>query len=264
MPQSKYNSYFIVLVFLFSCDTIKKGHEIVFNRYRISSPSMSPALKIGETFSVISTDSISRNNIVAYHPPKEFRFQNDNVLWVSRVVGLPGDTLEMRNANLFINGSPYPFTLELKHAYVAKTSMRLNEKRFDGIDFDMIGADEYVFYVTSEELKQVKTNKAIIEIFPKDPEEGTSLAIEGENADNWGPVTIPKYGDTVKLVDLKISHFARLVKEYEQKANSSALTYVVTKKDYYFLISDNRHNALDSRYTGFVPADHIEGVVLDH
>ena len=43
------------------------------------------------------------------------------------------------------------------------------------------------------------------------------------------------------------------------RINGETVTEYTFRQDYYFMMGDNRHNSLDSRYWGFVPEDHIVG-----
>ncbi len=55
------------------------------------------------------------------------------------------------------------------------------------------------------------------------------------------------YNDDAKIENGKLIIDGKEVTEY------------TFKQDYYFMMGDNRHRSLDSRYFGFVPADHIVG-----
>src|SRR6187399_127658 len=116
-------SALILLVCLGSCDRVKRSSQYVFNRYRISTPSMSPTLKVGDICSLVSADSFEINNLVMFHPPEEYRFDNPNVLYIFRLVGSSGDSLEMKGGRLFLNGRKYPYDVETKNSYLIETSM---------------------------------------------------------------------------------------------------------------------------------------------
>ncbi|HTF04206.1 MAG TPA: signal peptidase I, partial [Bacteroidia bacterium] len=89
------------------------------------------------------------------------------------------------------------------------------------------------------------------------------------NRDNFGPLLIPKEGMTIKLSVDSLPLYERAIRVYEGNKlevkngkifiNDQPATTYTFKQDYYFMMGDNRHNSLDSRYWGFVPADHIVG-----
>jgi signal peptidase I len=90
------------------------------------------------------------------------------------------------------------------------------------------------------------------------------------NGDNYGPVTIPKKGMTIAINDSTLAFYGTAITEYEHHEDAKIedkkllidgkeVTEYTFQQNYYFMMGDNRHNSLDSRYWGFVPEDHIVG-----
>jgi signal peptidase I len=101
-------------------------------------------------------------------------------------------------------------------------------------------------------------------IFPHDPRYHW-------NKDFFGPITIPKKGETVTLNDSTIVLYEQIIRNYELHdlhieagqifIDGQLATEYTFAQNYYFMMGDNRHNSADSRFWGFVPEDHIAGRV---
>lgn len=144
----------------------------------------------------------------------------------------------------------------------------------------MISPNYFYGNLTAEKYEQLKSDSRISSvkrqisktaedgIFP-DIQDGKPSVKNNWNRDNIGPIYIPEAGKTVTLNKENLPLYKKIIGEYEGndlkvngdeiRINGQVATSYTFKQDYYWMMGDNRHNSLDSRYWGFVPADHIVG-----
>ena len=97
-----------------------------------------------------------------------------------------------------------------------------------------------------------------------------SAVRRGWQLDSYGPLPVPKQGQLIKLTPANAAIYYKIVAQYEHNQgvtwqngmiyqHGQPLTSYTIKQNYYFMMGDNRHNSEDSRFWGFVPADHVVG-----
>ncbi len=247
-------------------------------------------------------EKVERYDVVVFNWPAEFEHPVDRRLhYVKRCIGLPGDTLEIKHGDVYINGKKlippssvqYAYCVQLKHVS-PELIYRLRAKGIVVHEFSILPGNVALLNMTPQEATKLRNMPGVlyihrmqglgyddkppyricsaiynmpVDLFPEGP------AFNDWTIDDMGPIYIPAKGDTLWLDSQNVYIYRTLIEKHEKNTltiskdgkiiiNGKPARFYVTKMDYYWMMGDNRHNSQDSRYWGFVPEDHIVGKAI--
>jgi signal peptidase I len=245
-------------------------------------------------FRFFAMQEVNRTDIVVFNWPADTLFNmykaadkrydkpiDKKTNYVKRCVGIPGDSLSIKDGIVYINRKimPMPERAKPQYSYTVTT---------DGTGFDqtyitkelnitdgVYQSTQNTFYfraLTEESANRLRLNpivKSVIRNISHEAEAAIFPYNTNWNLDNLGPIYIPKKGVTVALNTKSLPFYKTIIREYEKndlkvtgdeiRINGQIATTYTFKQDYYWMMGDNRHNSLDARYFGYTPEDHIVG-----
>lgn len=261
-------------------EKVKRNDPVVFNYPEGDSVIITP----GRTWSYMDwqrTGKLPPNfnmNMVTVRPMDK----KDH--YIKRCIGMPGDTLQIIDRQVYINGKAVQNPRHMQFRYrITNNGAPLNKRKLEELGVNLSDMDEAngMCNLDNQMVERVQAMGEGIRVeVIRQPRDTTlrylfphDLRIMKEwDMDNYGPVYIPQKGATITVNTENLAFYQRVIGVYEKNKlevrdgvvyiNDQPADSYTFKMDYYWMMGDNRHFSEDSRVWGFVPEDHVVGKPL--
>ncbi len=248
----------------------------------VQSSDMLQTLRPGDLILINKFTKPEINDIIAFNNPKEDTLEKKvKTLFIQRCIGLPGDSISIRDGIVLINNitvnetDPYQFNYHIKTNKFRLDS--LLEFKFGITEGGKVSDDfDYSYSLTEAMADALKNDLRVLEIDQKTEKPGDwdDQVFPHHRNFKWnkyniGTIYIPKKGDVLVLDTINIYLYSKLIaidedNKLEVKHDSIFINKILTtnytvKTNYYFTLGDNRDNAIDSRYWGLLPENNVIG-----
>ncbi|OJJ14732.1 hypothetical protein BKI52_41585 [marine bacterium AO1-C] len=263
---------------------------VTLRQFVIPTPSMKGTLPVdSRIIGYVFFPKIERGDVTIFHWPADSVHTtiDSKTMFISRCMAAPGEQIKITNSEVFVNGRKQTPPEKVQHEYqIVFNGAPVSEVFFSKRGFSKhhdyrlspdnktmrIFAQPKEITQLKQELKNIIVEVKKITYPPKDNiyEGYPKHPAFPWNADHFGPLQVPKKGMQLPVTTKNLILYGNLIRKYEGhrsvqinddelRIDGQVIKTYTFAQNYYFMMGDNRHNAMDSRYWGLIPENHIVG-----